>query len=152
MKTLMVSKKTINGVITEGKQYPFENFTDTLYMVIGDNGNKYAVTKEHFESVLLHNAKKTAQDAENLVKKERERVSNNILDAIASFGIGSGWRIQREGDVTFADIKSNNFQHNAYSDTLDELRKILRVPEGDNILTHARMVRELADVLIKLQK
>ncbi|UTQ80610.1 putative GntR-family transcriptional regulator [Pseudomonas phage Motto] len=149
MKILMVAKKTVDGIITEGKQYAVEDFTDSLYMVKGDNG-KYAIVKEHFESPFLNSVKQIANKADELAKKERERVRDNVLNA--PFVGGAGWRIHREGDVTFADIKSNNFQPNAYFDTLDELRKILRVPEGDNILTHARMVRELADVLIKLQK
>lgn len=152
MKKPMIAVKTICGVIKEGEQYLVEHFTDSLYMVTGEDGNKYAVVKEHFESVLLYNAKKTAEQAEALAKKERERVSNNMLNAIASFGVGSGWRIQREGDVTFADIKSDNFQPNAYVDTLEELRKILRVPAGENIITHAKVVRALADALINLQK
>lgn len=146
MKTLMIAKKTINGVITEGKQYAVDGFTDTLYMVIGDNGNKYAVAKEHFESTFLYNARCIAKDAEALAKKERERVSNNMLDAIVSFGVGSGWRINR--DNFKSEIKSGNFQPNAYVDTLEELRKILRVPEGENIITHAKVVRTLADALL----
>lgn len=146
----MIATKTICGVITEGKEYKVDDFTDSLYMVKGDSGNKYAVVKDHFESVLLHNAKKTAQAAESLVNAERERVRDNILNA--PFVGGAGWRIQREGDVTFADIKSTNFQPNQYVKELEELREILRVPEGENILTHAKMVRALADVIINLQK
>lgn len=150
MKTSMIAVKTVNGVITEGKQYDVENFTDSLYMVTGDDGNKYAVVKEHFESGFLYNVKIIAKDAEALAKKERERVRDNVLNA--PFVGGCGWRIQREGDVTFADINSNNFQPNAYVDTLNELREILRVPEGEDIRKHAQMVRALADVLINLQK
>lgn len=150
MKKPMIAVKTICGVITDGKQYSVENFTDSLYVLTGDDGKKYAVSTEHFESVLLHNAKKTAQAADSLAKKERERVRDNVLNA--PFVGGCGWRIQREGDVTFADIKSNNFQPNAYVDTLNELREILRVPKGENIVTHAKVVRALADALIGLQK
>lgn len=148
----MIATKTICGVITEGKEYKVDDFTDSLYMVKGDSGNKYTVVKDHFESVLLHNAKKTAQAAESLVNAERERVRDNILNAPSVVIGGVGWRIQREGYVTFADIKSNNFQPNAYVDTLNELREILRVPEGEDIRKHAQMVRALADVLINLQK
>lgn len=150
MKTLMIAKKTICGVITEGKQYAVEHFTDSMYMVTGEDGKKYAVTKEHFESSFLYNARCIAKGAEALAKKERERVRDNILNA--PFVGGAGWSIQREGDVTFADIKSNNFQPNQYVNALEELREILRVPEGENIITHAKMVRALADVIINLQK
>ena len=150
MKTLMIAKKTICGVITEGKQYAVEHFTDSLYMVIGDDGNKYAVVKEHFESEFLRKARQTAKSAEEIAKKERERVRDNILNA--PFVGGAGWRIHREGDVTFADIQSVNYQPNQYVNALEELREILRVPEGENIITHAKMVRALADVIINLQK
>uniref|UniRef100_A0A6M5CB42 GntR-family transcriptional regulator n=1 Tax=Vibrio phage Vc1 TaxID=1480731 RepID=A0A6M5CB42_9CAUD len=82
---------------------------------------------------------------ENIVKKPMIAVKRAFVG-------GYGWRIQREGDITFADIKSNNFQPNAYVDTLNELREILRVPKGENIVTHAKVVRALADALISLQK
>ncbi|WEY17718.1 putative GntR-family transcriptional regulator [Vibrio phage Vc1] len=149
MKIEMIAKTTVAGVITDGKQYSVEHFTDSLYVLTGDDGN-YAVIKEHFESGLLHSAKQDAKTADHLAKKERERVRDNVLNA--PFVGGYGWRIQREGDITFADIKSNNFQPNAYVDTLNELREILRVPKGENIVTHAKVVRALADALIGLQK
>lgn len=45
-----------------------------------------------------------------------------------------------------------NSEHNEYVKVLEQLREVLRVPEGENIVTHAKVVRALADALIGLQK
>lgn len=41
---------------------------------------------------------------------------------------------------------------NEYAEVLEQLREVLRVPEGENIVSHAKAVRILADGLIALQK
>lgn len=41
---------------------------------------------------------------------------------------------------------------NEYIKVLEQLREVLRVPEGENIVSHAKAVRILADGLIALQK
>ena len=64
---------------------------------------------------------------------------------------GKGWRINKDGEVfESANFKAADKDPNV--EVLEKLREILRVPEGENILTHAKVVRVLADGLIKLQK
>lgn len=62
--------------------------------------------------------------------------------------------IGKIGQVTISDgkIYASASPSNEYEDVLQQLREILRVPEGENILTHAKVVRVLADGLINLQK
>lgn len=62
--------------------------------------------------------------------------------------------IGKIGQVTISDgqIYSSASPRNEYVEVLEKLREILRVPEGENILTHAKVVRVLADGLINLQK
>lgn len=50
------------------------------------------------------------------------------------------------------EIHASASPRNEYAEVLEKLREILRVPEGENILTHAKVVRVLADGLINLQK
>lgn len=50
------------------------------------------------------------------------------------------------------EIHASASPSNEYAEVLEKLREILRVPEGENILTHAKVVRVLADGLINLQK
>lgn len=104
----------------------------------------------------LLNAEKIARDVAAL--SERERVRDEVAAAIrnellpggmlfeAMRGNGSGWRIS---------MQSNNFKINEARDpnveVLEQLREILRVPEGENILVHAKAIRALADALIGLQ-
>lgn len=106
-------------------------------------------------------AKAIAVEAEKLA--ERLRVRDEVAAAIrnesfpggmlfeAMRGNGSGWRIL-DGIVS---MQSNNFKINEARDpnveVLEQLREILRVPEGENILIHAKAIRALADALIGLQ-
>lgn len=64
------------------------------------------------------------------------------------------WSISKIGQVTISDgqIYASASPLNEYAEVLEQLREILRVPEGENILTHAKVVRVLADGLINLQK
>lgn len=64
------------------------------------------------------------------------------------------WSISKIGQVTISDgkIYASASPRNEYAEVLEKLREILRVPEGENILTHAKVVRVLADGLINLQK
>lgn len=95
-------------------------------------------------------------------KQEVERVTFNVAEEIRKQMLpggmifkqlkgvgGSGWRIKKEGIAT---IQSNNFTPSPEVEMLEKLREVLRVPEGENIVTHARVVRALADALIGLQK
>ena len=71
-------------------------------------------------------------------------------------GIGrpGGWHYSKIGQATISDgqIYASASPRNEYVEVLEQLREILRVPEGENILTHAKVVRVLADGLINLQK
>lgn len=64
------------------------------------------------------------------------------------------WIISKIGSMTTRDgkIYASASPRNECVEVLEQLREILRVPEGENILTHAKVVRVLADGLINLQK
>ncbi|QLF85345.1 hypothetical protein STSR3_61 [Salmonella virus STSR3] len=107
----MIAVKTICGVITDGKQYSVEHFTDSLYVLTGDDGKNYAVSTEHFESVLLHNAKKTAQAAESLAKKERERVRDNVLNAPLLVGMAGAFSVKETLHLPISRATIFNLTH-----------------------------------------
>lgn len=71
-------------------------------------------------------------------------------------GIGrpGGWQCSKIGQANISDgqIYASTSPRNEYAEVLEQLREILRVPDGENILTHAKVVRVLADGLINLQK
>lgn len=152
----VIAKAELYGVITPGKEYTVDDaISDGLFLVICDDGIKRWVRKDWFESKHLNDAKKTAAEAEALA--ERERVRDTVSEAVKWLGVksdkrlmecGEGWRISKVGTM----FKSDNFAPNESTKVLEQLRKILRVPEGESIVTHAKVVRALADALIGLQK
>lgn len=80
-----------------------------------------------------------------------EYAQRTAAQAIQDLSKGSGWRLEKDGVF----IASGNFKaadKDPNVEVLEKLREILRVPEGENILTHAKVVRVLADGLINLQK
>lgn len=58
----------------------------------------------------------------------------------------------KKANISDGQIYASASPRNEYVEVLEKLREILRVPEGENILTHAKVVRVLADGLINLQK
>ncbi|QGF21214.1 hypothetical protein KMB89_gp15 [Citrobacter phage HCF1] len=71
-----------------------------------------------------------------LQKAERKRVRDNVASAINN----ATWI----GSITASPDPN--------VEVLEKLREVLRVPEGENIVTHAKVIRALADALIGLQK
>ena len=155
----MIAKDNFQKRLTKGKDYPVLNSTEYLYLVWCDDGERVWIDKTLFESEHICNAKRIADEASALAERERirdlvaEHVRNSclpggdIFNAVRGFG-GSGWKIHKAG----MSICSDNFGLNEYIKVLEQLREVLRVPEGENIVTHAKVVRELADALIGLQK
>lgn len=163
IKTVIANQDSPENKITKGKQYKvIGNDYQKCYQIIDDEGFPRWVWVGLFDSPLLSSAKAIAEDAGKLA--ERLRVRDEVAAAIRNEslpggmlfesmrGNGSGWRIL-DGIVS---MQSNNFKINEAIDpnveVLEKLREILRVPEGENILTHAKVVRALADALIGLQK
>lgn len=78
------------------------------------------------------------------------------IEYAVSFGVFDGVELQRmkikKEAISDGQIYASASPRNEYAEVLEQLREILRVPEGENILTHAKVVRVLADGLINLQK
>jgi hypothetical protein len=89
-----------------------------------------------------------------------ERVSipdeKEAIEYAVSFGVFDGLGLQtmkiKKATISDGQIYASASPRNEYAEVLEKLREILRVPEGENILTHAKVVRVLADGLINLQK
>lgn len=88
-----------------------------------------------------------AQEAVEYAQRTAEQAIRDLSKDI-------GWQHSKIGQVTISDgkIYASASPRNEYAEVLEKLREILRVPEGENILTHAKVVRTLADGLINLQK
>lgn len=136
IKTVIANQTDKANRITEGKEYKVLRNCINFYEVVNDDHNIAWVLKHRFESEHLSNAKRIASEAEALA--ERERVRNSILST------GEGWRICKSG----MSIQDNDYEPNEYVKVLEQLREVLRVPEGENIVTHAKVVRALADALL----
>lgn len=80
-----------------------------------------------------------------------EYAQRTAAQAIQDLSKDSGWRLEKDG-VFIASGNFNAADKDPNVEVLEKLREILRVPEGENILTHAKVVRVLADGLINLQK
>lgn len=93
-----------------------------------------------FERVNIPDAQEAMESAERAAAQ-----------AIRDLSKGSGWRLEKDGVfIASGNFKATDKDPNV--EVLEKLREILRVPEGENILTHAKVVRTLADGLINLQK
>lgn len=156
----MIAKNDLCNLLTAGNDYQVLNSTKDRYFIECDNGDRMWLKKGFFESEHLSNAKRIADEASALAERERirdivaEQVRNSCLPGGEIFNHvkgagGSGWQIKKTGD---AIIQSINYEPNEYVKALEQLREVLRVPEGENIVTHAKVVRALADALIGLQK
>ena len=152
----MIAKNDLCNLLTAGNDYHVLNSTEDRYFIECDNGNRMWIKKCFFESEHLSNAKRIADEASALAERERirdivaEQVRNSCLPGGEIFnhvkGVGgSGWQIKKTGD---AIIQSINYEPNEYVKVLEQLREVLRVPEGENIVTHAKVVRALADALL----
>jgi hypothetical protein len=86
-------------------------------------------------------------DAQEAMESARQAAAQAFRDMCK----GSGWRLEK-GGVFIASSSFKAADKDPNVEVLEKLRKILRVPEGENILTHAKVVRTLADGLINLQK
>lgn len=152
----MIAKNDLCNLLTAGNDYQVLNSTEDRYFIECDNGDRMWIKKCFFESEHLSNAKRIADEASALAERERirdivaEQVRNSCLPGGEIFnhvkGVGgSGWQIKKTGD---AIIQSINYEPNEYVKVLEQLREVLRVPEGENIVTHAKVVRTLADALL----
>lgn len=152
----MIAKNDLCNLLTAGNDYQVLNSTEYRYFIECDNGDRMWIKKVFFESEHLSNAKRIADEASALAERERiryivaEQVRNSCLPGGEIFNhvkcaVGSGWQIKKTGD---AIIQSINYEPNEYVKVLEQLREVLRVPEGENIVTHAKVVRALADAII----
>lgn len=137
IKTVIAIETCVHNGITRGKEYDVHGEDDNFYDIVNDIGNNAGVFKSRFESKELSNAKRIADEASALAERERirdivaEHVRNSclpggdIFNAVSGFG-GSGWKIHKAG----MSICSDNFEPNEYIKVLEQLREVLRVPEG----------------------
>lgn len=165
----MIAKKDLCNLLTAGNDYQVLNSTEDRYFIECDNGDRKWIKKGFFESEHLSNAKRIADEASALAERERirdmvaEQVRNSCLPGGDIFKSMRGEMtvgiqdrvIEKSVDYVIENAKFNaliDSEHNEYVKVLEQLREVLRVPEGENIVTHAKVVRALADALIGLQK
>lgn len=165
----MIAKNDLCNLLTAGNDYQVLNSTEDRYFIECDNGDRMWIKKGFFESEHLCNVKRIADEASALAERERireivaEQVRNSCLpggDIFKSMRgemtIGIQDRvIAKSVDSVIENARFNaliNSETNEYIKVLEQLREVLRVPEGENIVTHAKVVRALADALIGLQK
>lgn len=155
--------------ITKGNEYKVYQECENFYEILNDDRQVAWVFKSRFESEHLSNAKRIADEASALAERERirdivaEQVRNSCLPGGDIFKSMRGEMtvgiqdrvIAKSVDSVIENARFNaliNSEPNEYIKVLEQLREVLRVPEGENIVTHAKVVRALADALIGLQK
>ncbi|QPX76345.1 hypothetical protein ZEROTOHERO_80 [Citrobacter phage vB_CfrD_ZerotoHero] len=165
----MIAKNDLCNLLTAGNDYQVLNSTEDRYFIECDNGDRMWLKKCFFESEHLSNAKRIADEASALAERERvrdivsEQVRNSCLPGGYIFKSMRGEMtvgiqecvISKSVDSVIENARFNaliNSEPNEYVKVLEQLREVLRVPEGENIVTHAKVVRALADALIGLQK
>lgn len=98
-------------------------------------------TQSRVKSEAVEDAERIARDAKAIA--ERVRIRNAILDDANNNKILS----QHIKEQSTINLIKQEEKH-----VLMCLREILRVPDGESIITHAKIVRSLADALIATQK
>lgn len=150
-------RPTINGeFFTGGKLYKVQHeLSKDRVIVINDEGDEVVVRVDGKPSVRLAWVGKF----ERVNMQEEKTLQSTIYEMRIGIGRGKGWRMLKDGGIEINDAKISDGQiyasaspSNEYAEVLQQLREILRVPEGESILTHAKVVRVLADGLINLQK
>lgn len=129
---------------TAGKLYEIKHkFGADLVIVLNDAGDDVIVCCDGSKSDLLHWRGKFERVS---IPSAQEAMEQALKTAERSIG--------KIGQVTISDgkIYASASHRNECVEVLQQLREILRVPEGENILTHSKVVRVLADGLINLQK
>lgn len=137
---------------TAGKLYEIQHgFGSGLVVVLNDAKEETIVRCDGIVSARLDWRGKFERvnipDAQEAMESARQAAAQAIRD----LSKGSGWRLEKDG-VFIASGNFNATDKDPNVEVLEKLREILRVPEGENILTHAKVVRVLADGLINLQK
>jgi broad specificity phosphatase PhoE len=94
----------------------------------------------------LLNAEKIARDVAAI--SELERVRDAVAETIRNETKPGSMIYELGGAV----MKSGINAEDPNVRVLEQLRKVMRVPDGENIVTHAKILRALADALIYLQK
>ena len=146
-------RPTVDGEnFTAGKLYEIQR---NRFSVLNDAKEEIIVRCDGVVSSRLHWRGKfervSIPDAQEAMESPQA-----AAERVLKIGIGrpGGWQYSKIGQVTISDgqIYASASPRNEYAEVLEKLREILRVPEGENILTHAKVVRVLADGLINLQK
>lgn len=148
-----VTPTITRGNFTKGKHYEIKSdFTNgSRVLIIDDKGEAKIVRVDGELSERLDYASKFHRVSFEL---------NNALN-IQAKADALAWRIKNNATIAIKDacIKDGQIYNivgkrneNEYIKVLEQLREILRVPEGENIVQHAKVVRTLADGLIALQK
>lgn len=136
-----------------------ENFTaGKLYEIQrGFGGGRVIVLNDAKEEIIVRCDGVVSSRLDWRGKFERVSIPDEkeAIEYAVSFGVFGGVGLQRmkikKETTSDGQIYASASPRNEYAEVLEKLREILRVPEGENILTHAKVVRVLADGLIKLQ-
>ncbi|UVN00175.1 MAG: hypothetical protein [Bacteriophage sp.] len=157
---------------TAGKLYRVTHeFHNNRVIVNDDNGNSAIVRVDgersakldydgKFEMVDIPEPREAMQYAASTAAHALADEAESLAGRIKIGEAYIGGAIITSGIIKDACVKDGQIykmvsarEHtNEYAEVLEQLREILRVPEGENIVSHAKAVRILADGLIALQK
>lgn len=146
-------RPTVDGEnFTAGKLYEIQHcFGGGRFVVLNDAKEEIIVRCDGVVSSRLHWRGKFERVNIPSAQEAMESAERAADQAIRMLRSGSGWRIEK-GGVFIASSSFKAADKDPNAEVLEKLREILRAPEGENILTHAKVVRVLADGLINLQK
>lgn len=136
-----------NRKFTRGKEYAVLQEGYQRALVKDDRGNKVWVRTDGGASCRLKN-----NGVFNMIAKADFQGNYNAFnEAIKKVNAKEGGAgvIKVSGTAKFNAAES---QRDALNGELEEIRKILRTPDGVSVVMQAKIVRELADALLKLQK
>lgn len=157
---------------TAGKLYRVTHeFHNNRVIINDDNGNSAIVRVDgvtsakldydgKFEIVDIPEPREAIQHAASTAARALADKAESLAGTIKIGEAYIGGAIMTSGVIKNACISDGQIykmvsasEHtNQYAEVLEQLREILRVPEGENIVSHAKAVRILADGLIALQK
>lgn len=133
------------GVSRKNSGYKFTKYKS--YEILGWFGGSAEVLDDDGKQCFVAVGSPTLRLEDGIFVKIKSGDHADYMEAMK----GSGY-VKKNATVSDGQIYASVTPRNEYAEVLEQLREILRVPEGENIITHAKVVRVLADGLIGLQK
>ena len=155
MKYLKPNAMGHGYAFTRDKLYRIVNeFPYSRFEIEDDNGNKQIVRADGQNSARLYNGQFEIVDIPEpaeAIKAVVTTIASKAYKEATEDATGKGWMINKGGFMDRMVIVKPEKAESEAEKKLRQIEKILRTPDGFDVVKQAEVVRKLADVLLALQ-